>query len=165
MIVMKSIFSNLTETEKVWKQDVEAVLKTELEPNVDAIERGKKDIIDVVKALGKHGYCGITFPVKLGGLGLTMKHELIVADAISSYNLAVNMSRLSGFYPAMFVQFFGKARELKDYIEPLVKGEKIGAFCFTEPDAGSDLSQMKTIAEKDPATGDCSELVAVPTRL
>nr|MDO8109214.1 acyl-CoA dehydrogenase family protein [Candidatus Sigynarchaeota archaeon] len=151
---MKSIFSNLTDDQKKWKEQVDAVLKVELEPHVEAIESGKKDVIDVIKALGKHGYCGITFPEKYGGLGLTVMHELILTEAICSYSLPVDMSRLSGSYPAMLAKFFGKMRDLKDYIEPLVKGEKIGAFCFTEPDAGSDLSRMKTIAEKDPATGE-----------
>lgn len=38
---------------------------------------------------------------------------------------------------------------LRKYIDPLITGEKIGCFCFTEPDAGSDLSRMKTIYKKD----------------
>ncbi|MHA1380776.1 MAG: acyl-CoA dehydrogenase family protein, partial [Candidatus Helarchaeota archaeon] len=54
-------------------------------------------------------------------------------------------------YPAFLIRMFGKTRILKDYIAPLCKGEKIGCFCFTEPDAGSDLSRMKTIADYDAA--------------
>jgi hypothetical protein len=151
---MKSIFSNLNEEEKAWKQTVDDVLKSELEPHVEGIEKGKEDIVNVVKALGKHGFCGVTFPQKYGGLGLTQKHELMLSEAICSYSLPVDMSRLSGSYPALLARMFGKTRDLKDYVEALVTGEKIGAFCFTEPEAGSDLTRMSTIAERDPESGD-----------
>jgi len=144
----------LNEEERAWQQNVDEVLKSELEPHIDDIENGKEEIINVVKALGKHGFCGVTFPQKLGGLGLPLRHDLILSEAICSYSLPVDMSRLSGSYPCMLARMFGKTRDLKDYIEALLKGEKIGAFCFTEPDAGSDLSRMSTIAERDPESGD-----------
>lgn len=152
--MMKSIFSSLNNEELAWKQNVEDILKAELEPHIDDIENGKEDIINVIKALGKHGFCGVTFPKKLGGQGLTMRHEFILSEAICSYSLPVDMSRLSGSYPCMLARMFGKTRDLKGYMDALLKGEKIGAFCFTEPDAGSDLSRMSTIAERDPESGD-----------
>ncbi len=87
-------------------------------PNGDChgVERGKEDIIDIVKALGKHGYCGVTFPQKNGGLGLPMKHELILSESICSYSLPVDMSRLSGSYPALLARMFGKTRDLKESV-------------------------------------------------
>ncbi|MBN2153573.1 MAG: acyl-CoA/acyl-ACP dehydrogenase, partial [Candidatus Lokiarchaeota archaeon] len=134
----------MSDDEKAWKREVEAVLESELAPHVDAIESGEEDIVTTVKALGKHGYCGVTFPQKYGGLGLTLKHELILSEAICTHSLPVDMSRLSGSYPALLARMFGKTRDLKETTEALVKGEKIGAFCFTEPEAGSDLSRMST---------------------
>lgn len=146
---MRSIFSNLTEQEMSWKNEVDKTLKNELAPFIDDIENGKKEMWDIIKSLGKKGYCGVTFPKRFGGLGFPTKYELILSEAISGYSLSVDMARLSGSYPAFLIRMFGKTKQLRNYVEDLVKGEKIGAFCFTEPDAGSDLSRMKTIAEKD----------------
>ncbi len=146
---MRSIFLNLTEQEMAWKNEVDETLKNELAPFIDDIENGKKEMWDIIKSLGKKGYCGVTFPKRFGGLGFPTKYELILSEAISGYSLSVDMARLSGSYPAFLIRMFGKTKQLRNYVEYLVKGEKIGAFCFTEPDAGSDLSRMKTIAEKD----------------
>jgi len=146
---MRSIFPNLTEQEIMWKNEVDEALKNQLAPFVEDIENGKKEMWDIIKSLGKKGYCGATFPKRFGGLGLPTKYELILSEAISAYSLPVDMARLSGSYPAFLIRMFGKTKQLRNYVEELVKGEKIGAFCFTEPDAGSDLSRMKTIAEKD----------------
>lgn len=132
-----------------WKNEVDETLKNELAPFIDDIENGKKEMWDIIKSIGKKGYCGVTFPKRFGGLGLPTKYELILSESISAYSLPVDMARLAGSYPAFLIRMFGKSKQLGNYVEELVKGEKIGAFCFTEPDAGSDLSRMKTIAEKD----------------
>ncbi len=59
------------------------------------------------------------------------------------------MVRGASIYPASLIRTFKKQETLGKLIKPLVSGEKKGCFCFTEPDAGSDLSRMKTIYEKD----------------
>ena len=151
---MKSIFPNLTEQELAWKNEVDETLKNELAPFLDDIENGKKEMWDIIKILGRKGYSGVTFPKRFGGLGLPTKYDLILSEAISSYSLPVDMARLSGSYPAYLIRMFGKTKLLRIYVESLIKAEKIGAFCFTEPDAGSDLSRMKTIAEKDENTNE-----------
>ena len=149
---MESMFSDLSEEELEWKVEIEEYLKNNLGPYVDDIEQGKVDIWDIIRPMGKKGYVGITFPKRFGGLGGTFMQELLFSEAICYHSLPVDMSRGASSYPAMLIRTFGKTKSLRKYIDPLCKGEKIGCFCFTEPDAGSDLSRMKTIAKYDKAS-------------
>jgi alkylation response protein AidB-like acyl-CoA dehydrogenase len=148
---MESIFLNLTEEELEWKSEIDEYLKNNLGPYIDDIEQGKVDIWDVIRPMGKNGLIGISFPKRFGGLGGTFMQELLFSEQVCYYSLPVDMSRLSSTYPATLIRTFGKTRTLKHYINPIVEGEKIGCFCFTEPDAGSDLSRMKTFAKFDNA--------------
>jgi len=149
---MESMFSDLSEEELEWKVEIDEYLKNNLGPYVDDIEQGKVDIWDIIRPMGKKGYVGITFPKRFGGLGGTFMQELLFSEAICYHSLPVDMSRGASSYPAMLIRTFGKTKSLRKYIDPLCKGEKIGCFCFTEPDAGSDLSRMKTIAKYDKAS-------------
>ena len=149
---MESIFSDLSEEELEWKAEIEEYLKNNLGPYIDDIEQGKVDIWDIIRPMGKKGYIGITFPKRFGGLGGSLIQELLFSEAVCYHSLPVDMSRGASSYPAMLIRTFGKTKPLGKYIEPLCKGEKIGCFCFTEPDAGSDLSRMKTIANYDKAS-------------
>ncbi len=148
---MESIFSDLTEEELNWKAEIDDYLKNNLGPYIDDIEQGKMDIWDVIRPMGKNGLIGISFPKRFGGLGGSYMQELLFSEQVCYYSLAVDMSRLSSTYPSTLIRTFGKTRPLKHYISPIVKGEKIGCFCFTEPEAGSDLSRMKTFAKYDAA--------------
>ena len=153
---MNRIFSNLDQNELDFQSEVTEYCANEIEPYVENIEQGKMDIFDVIKPMGKKRYIGTSYPEEYGGLNKSLKHELILDEAISYHSLPVGLSRWCSIYPASLILNFNKTEKLGKYIESLCKGEKIGCFCFTEPDAGSDLSRMKTIYEKDEAN---SELI------
>lgn len=146
---MESMFSNLSEADLAIKAEAEEYALNEIAPYVNDIDQGKKEIWDVIRPLGKKGLIGVTFPKRFGGRSGSFLQELLVSEAISYHSLPIDMSRLSSSYPALLIRMFGKTKILRKYMDPLLKGEKIGAFCFTEPDAGSDLSRMKTIYKKD----------------
>ncbi|MHA1272467.1 MAG: acyl-CoA dehydrogenase family protein [Promethearchaeota archaeon] len=147
---MSSLLSNLSEKELAFKAEIEEYIKNEVAPYVEDVENGKMDIWDVIRPMGKKGYIGISFPKRFGGLSGSYIQELLFSEALCYQSLPMDMSRFSSTYPALLIRMFGKTRILKDYIGPLCRGEKIGCFCFTEPEAGSDLSRMRTIAEYDP---------------
>ncbi len=146
---MHSIFSNLSEKELNFKDEVTEFCANEVGPYINDIEQGKMDIWDIIRPMGKKGYIGITFPKRFGGLGGTLMQELLFSEAVCYHSLPVDMSRGASSYPAFLIRTFNKTKLLGKYINPLLTGEKIGCFCFTEPDAGSDLSRMKTIATYD----------------
>ena len=146
---MKSLFSDLTDVQLEWQEKFDEYCTNEIGPYMDDIEQGKMDIWDVLRPMGKKGYIGVMYPKRFGGLGGDFMLDLLMSEAICYQSLPVDMARFSSTYPAMLIRMFGKLKELRKYIDPLIKGEKIGCFCFTEPEAGSDLSRMKTIYKKD----------------
>ncbi|TFF96398.1 MAG: acyl-CoA dehydrogenase [Promethearchaeota archaeon] len=141
--------SALDEKELEWKAEVWKYMEDHVAPHVDDVENRKMDIWDVLRPMGKHGYIGISFPKRFGGLSGSYIQELLFSEALCYQSLPMDMSRFSSTYPAFLIRMFGKTRKLKPYIGPLCQGDKIGSFCFTEPEAGSDLSRMKTVAEFD----------------
>jgi len=148
---MESIFTNLTEKELNWYEEVTRFCADNVAPFIPDMEEGKIDVWDIIRPFGKKGYIGIIFPKRYGGLSGTLMQELIMTEAVCYHSLPIDMSRFSSTYPGLLIRMFGKSRTLKDYIISLCSGEKIGSFCFTEPEAGSDLSRMETIYKYDEA--------------
>ncbi len=148
---MKSLFSNLTDAQLEWSEKFQDYCDNEIGPYMNDIDQGKMEMWDVLRPMGKKGYLGVMYPRRFGGLGGDFMLDLLMSEAVCYHSLPVDMSRFSSTYPAMLIRMFGKIKTLGKYIKPLVIGEKIGCFCFTEPDAGSDLSRMKTIYKKDNA--------------
>ncbi len=144
---------NLSEEDKVFKEEIDEIIKKEVSPLVQDLDDGKISVWDVLEPLGKKGLLGLRYPKESGGRGGTYIQEVLLTEALSYESLVLDMVRGSSVYPAGLIRTF-KKESLYKHIKPLVQGVKKGCFCFTEPDAGSDLSRMKTIYKKDEETGD-----------
>ena len=139
----------LNEKDIEFKEEIDEIIALEVAPKTQDMEDGKIDVWDVLEPLGKKGLLGLRYPKELGGRGSSYIQEMLLSEALCYESLVYDMVRGSSVYPAGLISFFGKQKTLGKHIKPLVTGEKKGCFCFTEPDAGSDLSRMKTIYEKD----------------
>ena len=102
---------------------------------------------EAVKKLGKLGWMGIPFPKEYGGAGLDALsyaiavEELARVDGGAGVILSAHVSL--GSWP---IFAYGTEEQKKKYLVPLTKGEKIGAFGLTEPNAGSDAGGTETTA-------------------
>ena len=129
---------------------VQEFSKTEIEPianELDANEQFPKKLVD---KMGSLGLMGMIIPNKYGGAGLDMISfvtaiiELAKADASVAITMAAHTSL--GSLPLLL---YGSEEQKKRYLPRLAKGEIIGAFGLTEPDAGSDAGGTKTKAILD----------------
>jgi butyryl-CoA dehydrogenase len=99
--------------------------------------------------MGRLGFMGMTVPAEWGGAGATMLsyvlalEEIAAADGGLSTVMSVNNSPDCAALLA-----YGSPEQKEKWLKPLAKGEVLGAFCLTEPQAGSDASNLKTRAEK-----------------
>ncbi len=122
--------------------------QNELLPGV--IERDEKQIFPVeqMKKLGELGFMGMMVDPKYGGSGMdTISYVLVMEeiskiDASASVCISVNNSLV-----CWGLEAFGNEEQKQKYLVPLAKGEKIGAFCLSEPEAGSDATSQRTTAE------------------
>ncbi|MDC3253216.1 acyl-CoA dehydrogenase [Crocinitomicaceae bacterium] len=102
---------------------------------------------DEVRQLGELGFMGMMVDPKYGGSGMdTLSYvlameEISKVDASTSVCMSVNNSLV-----CWGLEKYGTEAQKEKYLVPLAKGEKIGAFCLSEPEAGSDATSQKTTA-------------------
>jgi len=103
---------------------------------------------DEIKQLGELGFMGMMIDPNYGGSGMdTVSYvlameELSKVDASASVVVSVNNSLV-----CWGLDKYGSVEQKQKYLVPLAKGEKIGAFCLSEPEAGSDATSQRTTAE------------------
>jgi alkylation response protein AidB-like acyl-CoA dehydrogenase len=138
---------NLTEEHVLIRDTAREFAKTALLPKV--IERDEKQHFpeQLVAAMADLGFMGIMVAPEYGGSGLdTISYALIVEelskiDASAGVIVSANNSLV-----CYGLEAFGTEEQKQKYLVPLAKGEKIGAFCLSEPEAGSDATSQATTA-------------------
>jgi alkylation response protein AidB-like acyl-CoA dehydrogenase len=137
----------LSEKNRAVRRSVRAFCEREIMPIAGEIDREARFPWEVVEMMGKLGYFGIQVPKKLGGAGMDSLSYVITIEEISracgSLGLCVTVHNSVAVDPIMA---FGSETQKKRWIPPLARGEKIGAFCLTEPNAGSDASGVEATA-------------------
>jgi alkylation response protein AidB-like acyl-CoA dehydrogenase len=118
-----------------------------LKPGVIERDREQRFPKDEIKQLGELGFMGMMVDPKYGGSGMdTVSYvlameELSKIDASASVCVSVNNSLV-----CWGLEKFGNEEQKEKYLRPLASGEKIGAFCLSEPEAGSDATSQRTTA-------------------
>lgn len=138
---------SLTEEQELVQQAARDFAQNELLPGV--IERDEKQEFPLqqVKKMGELGFLGMMVDPKYGGSGLdTLSYVLVMEelskiDASSSVIVSVNNSLV-----CWGLETFGTEEQKEKYLTRLTSGEVIGAFCLSEPEAGSDATSQKTTA-------------------
>ena len=140
--------TELTDIQKTIQQTFHDFAEKKIKPVAAKIDEEKKFPLDLFKQVGDLGFYGMRYPESAGGSGLDIvSYSLAVIEiAKGSLSLAAacTMQSLMGTY---FLYRFGDDEIKQKYFNEALKGNKIGAICMTEPNAGSDLMGVKTIAK------------------
>lgn len=140
----------LEEKHRAVRRSVRRFCDRELRPVAARIDQEARFPWEVVEKMGALGYFGIQVPKKLGGADLDAISYAIVIEEISrvsaAIGLCVSVHNSVAVYPIMA---FGSQDQIKRLVPPLARGEKIGAFCLTEPNAGSDAGGIEATALAD----------------
>ncbi len=138
---------NLTEEQIMIKQAARDFANTELLPGVIERDETQQFPAQQVKKMGELGFLGMMVDPEYGGSGLdtlsyvlTME-ELSKIDASASVVVSVNNSLV-----CWGLQEYGSKEQKDKYLQKLASGQIIGAFCLSEPEAGSDATSQKTTA-------------------
>ncbi|MCF6182918.1 acyl-CoA dehydrogenase [Lutibacter sp.] len=138
---------NLTEEQIMIRDAARDFAKAELQEGV--IERDKTETFptEQIKKMGELGFLGMMVDPKYGGSGLdTVSYvlameEISKIDASASVIMSVNNSLV-----CWGLETYGTEEQKQKYLVPLAKGEILGAFCLSEPEAGSDATSQHTTA-------------------
>lgn len=136
-----------SEEQLMIRQAARDFAQTELKPGVIERDEHQKFPAEQVKKLGELGFLGMMVPVEYGGSGMDtvsyvlVMEELSKIDASASVVVSVNNSLV-----CFGLEKYGTQAQKEKYLVPLAQGEKIGAFCLSEPEAGSDATSQHTTA-------------------
>jgi len=117
-----------------------------------AIERDIKAEFpyEIVKKLGELGFMGMMVSPEYDGAGFDTVSYVLAMIEISKVDAAVGViMSVNNSLVTFGLEKWGSEYIKETYLKPLARGEKLGAFALSEPEAGSDATQQKTIAEKD----------------
>jgi len=137
----------LSEEQMMIRQAARDFAQTELKPGVIERDEHQKFPTEQIKKLGELGFMGMMVSPQYGGSGMDaisyvlVMEELSKIDASASVVVSVNNSLV-----CYGLEKYGTEEQKQKYLVPLAKGEKIGAFCLSEPEAGSDATSQKTTA-------------------
>lgn len=138
---------SLTEEQKLIQQAARDFAQNELLPEVIERDDEQRFPTEEIKKIGELGFLGMMVDPKYGGSGLdTLSYvlameELSKVDASTSVIVSVNNSLV-----CWGLEHFGTEEQKEKYLTKLSTGEIIGAFCLSEPEAGSDATSQKTTA-------------------
>lgn len=104
---------------------------------------------ELVTQMGELGFFGCVIPEEYGGTHLGWMALVLITEEIARIHSAVRVHINMQTGPALALLRFGSEAQKKKWIPPLVKGETLGCFAITEPNAGSDVAAMTTTAKKN----------------
>src|SRR5256885_2108899 len=126
-------------------EKVEAFLKAEVDADkIDVEERIPQHVID---GLGRLGVLGMTVPKEYGGGGFTHTAYCRVLERISAH--CAGTAVLVGAHQSIGMKaviLMGTEEQKRTFLPALARGEKLAAFCLSEPEVGSDAANVQTIA-------------------
>jgi len=136
-----------TEEQQMVRNAVREFAENEIAPLAREYDEAEKFPRKQLDGLAELGLLGMIIPEEYGGAGFdSVSYALAleeIAKADSSVAVIVSVTNSVCCYPILS---FGTEEQKQKYLVPLAKGEKLGAFCLTEPQAGSDASNQKTRA-------------------
>lgn len=140
----------LTEEQKMLRDMTREFVNNEIKPIASKIDADEKIPDELISKLGELGFLGVSFPEEYGGggfgeVGYCLMQEEIARGCMSTATF-IGAHQSIG---ANTIYIGGSEEQKKKYLTPLAKGEKIGAFCLTEAQAGSDSFNVRTRAKLD----------------
>ena len=141
---------NLSPEQELIKETARDFANTQLLPGV--IERDENQIFpkDEIKKMGELGFMGMMVPEEWGGSGLDTISYIIALEEIAAVELATStIMSVNNSLVCQVLLDWGTDAQKSKFLNPLASGLKLGAYSLSEPQSGSDASNMKTFAEKN----------------
>ena len=140
---------SLTDDQRLIRDTVRQFMEAEVRPVIRQYDREEKFPQAELRKFGEMGFCGMLVPEEWGGTGsdtlsyVLMLEEVARVDAAFTVAISVSMS-------VVCVQLwkYGTEAQKKKYLSRLARGQMLGAFCLTEPQAGSDAAAIQTRATR-----------------
>lgn len=135
------------EEQQMIAQTCKDFLEAEVYPHLDQLDKGDRELMkEILKKSGDLGLMGISVPEEYGGFGQSFVTQMLAAETIGagfSFSVAFMAHCGIGTLP---IVYYGNDEQRQKYVPQLATGELLGAYCLTEPGAGSDANSGKSSA-------------------
>ena len=140
----------LSDEQELLRRTIRQFAESEIAPHVARWDRDQHFPVEMVPALGRLGLMGIQIPDEYGGAGLSAVDYCICVEELARVDPAVALSVAAhNGLCAAHIFMFGNEGQKREYLVPLARGEKIGAWGLTESSSGSDAAALRTTATRD----------------
>lgn len=146
---MSDIF-NPTEEHRALRSMVRNFTEREVDPQAEAHDRDERFNLNLFRKLGELGLLGVTVPLEYGGSGMDATAAVIVHEELSAADPGFCLAYLA--HSMLFVNNLavnGTEEQKKKYLPAACSGDAVGGMCMSEPNAGTDVLGMGTLAKKD----------------
>jgi len=142
---------NFQEEQLMIADTVRAFIEAEVHPHLEELDKGNRELMkSILKKSGELGLMGISVPEELGGFGQDFVTQMLAAEKVgAAYSFSVAFMAHCGI-GTLPIMYYGNDEQRQKYVTKLASGEFIGAYCLTEPSAGSDANSGKTNAVLSP---------------
>jgi glutaryl-CoA dehydrogenase (non-decarboxylating) len=138
----------LSEEQQLVQDTARRFAQEDIAPTLVEEEKNHEFRLDRVARMGELGFLSCVLPEELGGNGMGFLESALMAEQIAkvsaSWRLPFNMQNLG---PPLTVARFGTDEQKEKYISGWIEGTQIGFFAMTEPNTGSDVASMETVAK------------------
>src|SRR5688572_32900824 len=133
------------------RQAVRRYAREQLAPHAARWDRDKEFPRDALRGLAEMGLYGVAIPEQWGGAGLDYTSLAVACEEIAAGDCATSTIVAVNNLVAGILAGYGNEAQKKAFLQPLAKGQMLGAFALTEPQVGSDASAITTRAERQGA--------------
>jgi len=141
---------NLTEEQLMIQQTAREFAESEISPSAVERDKNAEYPADIVKKLAELGFMGMMVPPQFDGAGLDTVSYVLAMIEISKVDASVGViMSVNNSLVCYGIEKWGSEFIKEKYLKPLARGEKLGAFALSEPEAGSDATRQNTFAFKD----------------
>ena len=137
----------LTSDQQLIRDTVRQFMEAEMRPNLREYERTDKFPLEQISKLGEMGCCGMLVPEEWGGAGTDTISYVVMIEEVARVcaSTAITLSVTNSVASVPLLKH-GTEAQKKKYLPRLARGEILGAFCLTEPQAGSDAAGIQARA-------------------
>ena len=133
---------------KMLLENIRNFVKKEITPQARDIDEKAQFPVEIFNKMAKLGFLGAAIPSEYGGSGMDLMAVYLIVEELATClpSLAMDYMVTAGVIGHHSIYKMGTKAQREKYLPKLSSGEMIGAICMTEPNAGSDVANMKTRA-------------------
>lgn len=140
----------LTPLEAEFRASVARFVDREIVPAAARIDESGGFPLELFRKIGELGCFGLRYPESVGGSGAGFVTYLLMAEELARGSMSLaSATAMQAMMATDFVFRYGTPEQHRSLLGPALRGGKIGAFCLSEPDAGTDLARLQTTAKSE----------------